>query len=96
VPSAALFPGFPSYLPGIFAGRRRPPKAYYSRLTHSPVVLSREFLPTFLPVGKNFAKEASIFLPVGKPGYSFPLFDPQLPSGAPHDDPSVVTNPNRV
>jgi hypothetical protein len=31
-------------------------------------VLSTEFLPNFLPVGKDFTKWARHFLPVGNPG----------------------------
>ena len=45
--------------------RARP---YPPRLSQSPGVLSREFLPNFLPAGKDFTKWALHFLPVGNPG----------------------------
>ena len=44
--------------------RARP---YPPRLSQSPGVLSREFLPNFLPAGKDFTKLARHFLPVGNP-----------------------------
>ena len=65
---AALFHKSSSYLQSVLARRRRPTQAYSPRLMQSPGVLSREFLPLFLPVGKDFTKWALHFLPVGKPG----------------------------
>lgn len=50
-----------SYLRRTLARRHRLSKAYTSRLTHRPVVLSRDFLPLFLPPRKDFAEWALRF-----------------------------------
>lgn len=53
------------------------------RPTRSPVVLSSEFLPLFLRAGKNSTNSASVFLPVGKPGYSFHFSTLNFPVASP-------------
>ena len=67
-------------------GRRHRPPAYPSRPLNSPGILSREFLLTFLPLGKDFPKGPLRFLPVGKQGFQVSVFQPTdrtlTPAGA--------------